>query len=356
MNSPRNTRPVLLAIVLTALVAGAIGAFIVYQIVPGARSPASLPAEAKQTVSVVNGQTLVTLATAVQSQSDIRIEPLRATQHQAETIAYGTVLDLQPLLDLRTRYLAALADADVAKATVAASQNQAERDRILYHDNQNVSLKTYQAAQAASLSDQAKLQAATRNLENVRGAVVQQLGATVGRWVQDAQSPQLARLLDRRESLLRVTLPLGDHAVAPARIQVAGNSSQRYPANLVSPAAQSDPTVQGSAFIYRTAAPIVSGTNVAVFLPTSGHTVPGIVIPTDAVVWHGGGPWVYVQVQPDTFARRPVGQHESVDGGLYVSDGFKAGERVVVRGAQLLLSEELRPPPGGAACKDPECD
>jgi hypothetical protein len=42
---------------------------------------------------------------------------------------------------------------------------------------------------------------------------------------------------------------------------------------------------------------------------------------------------------------------------VFVTEGFKAGERIVVTGAQLLLSEELRPKSGqGAGCKDPECD
>ena len=356
MNSRRNTRPVVLAVLITALVAIAIGSFIFHQIGPGAANPALVPVAAKQSVSVVNGLTIVTLDPAVQTQSGIQVEPLVAMEHRTETTAYGTVLDLQPLIDLRTRYLSAQAQANAARAIAAASQKESERNRILYQDNQNVSLKAYQTAQAASLSDQAKMQAAAMNLQNVKGAVLQQFGETVGRWVLDPGSPQLERLFNRQVVLLRVTMPLGDAMETPATIQVATNTSQRYPAYLVSPSTQSDPAVQGSAFIYRTAALIAAGTNVAVFLPTSNQTTQGIFIPPGAIVWHGGGAWAYVQISPDSFARRPVGQHSPMGGGFYVTDSFKMGERVVVRGAQLLLSEELRPPPGGAACKDPECD
>ena len=338
MSSPRYTRPVVLAVVITALVAVAIGTLVFYQISPGAANSPLTLADAKQTVSVVNGQTIVTLDTAVQTQSGIQVEPLVATAHQTETTAYGTVLDLQPLIDLRTRYLSAQAEADAATAVAAATQKESERDRILYQDNQNVSLKTYQAAQAASLSDQAKRQAAAMNLQNIKGAALQQFGEVVGGWILDPHSPQLERLLSRKEILLRVTVPLGNTTAAPAMIQVATNEARRHPAYLVSPSPQSDPAVQGNGFIYRTAALIAAGTNVAVFLPTSGQTTQGIFISPNAIVWHGGEPWAYVQVRPDRFARRPVGQHLPTGGGFYVTDGFTVGERVVVRGAQLLLS------------------
>jgi len=40
-----------------------------------------------------------------------------------------------------------------------------------------------------------------------------------------------------------------------------------------------------------------------------------------------------------------------------VTSGFRAGDDVVIRGAQLLLSEELRPQGITTQCKDPpECD
>jgi hypothetical protein len=40
-----------------------------------------------------------------------------------------------------------------------------------------------------------------------------------------------------------------------------------------------------------------------------------------------------------------------------VSSGLHAGDQVVIDGAQLLLSEELRPQGIATACKDPpECD
>ena len=91
-------------------------------------------------------------------------------------------------------------------------------------------------------------------------------------------------------------------------------------------------------------------------LPTSAQTTQGTFVPSSAVVWYAGQPWVYVQDRPTRFARRPLGRAAEAAGGFFVTEGLQPGERVVTGGAGLLLSEEQRPPPGGAGCKDPECD
>ena len=98
------------------------------------------------------------------------------------------------------------------------------------------------------------------------------------------------------------------------------------------------------------------GTPLLAYLPTSAAAVQGVVVPSGAVVWYAGQPWAYVQAGPTRFARRPLGQAAETDGGFFVTGDLKAGDRVVTSGAQLLLSEEQRPPSTGAGCKDPECD
>jgi hypothetical protein len=84
---------------------------------------------------------------------------------------------------------------------------------------------------------------------------------------------------------------------------------------------------------------------------------PRLVIPESAVVWNGGQPWAYVQTTPDHFTRRYVSAGDEGEQGFLVNYGFHTGDRVVTQGAQLLLSEELKPQGIATACKDPpECD
>lgn len=67
---------------------------------PAAKAPASA---GSRPVSVINGVTVVAVKAAVQRQSGIRTEPLVAASHRTEETAYATIIDLQPLIDLRWR-------------------------------------------------------------------------------------------------------------------------------------------------------------------------------------------------------------------------------------------------------------
>lgn len=357
MNSPHKFKLFVLSILSISLTVITIMALKYYKSgLPDMGKTIPNPAAVPQRISIANGLTMITLDMATQVQSGLRVESLSSISHQSETTAYGTVLDLQPLLDLRTRFMSTQAEAAAAKAAVAVSRQEYERNRILYQDNQNISLKAYQAAQAMYLADKAKMNAAQNISENIRGTARQQFGEPLSHWALDPHSFQFEKLLKRREVLLRISLPVSDLIQAPNAIQIAANNTQRLPAYLVSPSPQNDPAIQGNAFIYRTAALIAAGTNIVAFLPTSSEITEDIFIPARAIVWYGGQPWAYVQIAPDRFVRKLIAQHTPLNGGFFVSEGIKAGESVVMSGAQLLLSEELRPPPGSSGCKDPECD
>ena len=68
----------------------------------------------------------------------------------------------------------------------------------------------------------------------------------------------------------------------------------------------------------------------------------GVVVPHAAVVYAEGKTWAYVQTGADTFLRREVHLDHLTPEGWFVTSGIAAGERVVVTGAQMLLSEELK--------------
>jgi hypothetical protein len=52
--------------------------------------------------------------------------------------------------------------------------------------------------------------------------------------------------------------------------------------------------------------------------------------------------WAYRQTAADTFIRRRVSLEQPAAGGWLVGGDWKAGDQVVTRGAQVLLSEELK--------------
>jgi multidrug efflux pump subunit AcrA (membrane-fusion protein) len=68
----------------------------------------------------------------------------------------------------------------------------------------------------------------------------------------------------------------------------------------------------------------------------------GLAIPKSAVLLEGDGSYVYVQEGQGTFRRQRIETEESSSATVTVTSGLSAGQRVVVRGAQLLESERLK--------------
>ncbi|MDN7176851.1 efflux RND transporter periplasmic adaptor subunit [Caballeronia sp. SEWSISQ10-4 2] len=348
---------VILSVVSVLLAAGA--SWFIYQTLVASPLRPGAPAQATTQLSVqtVNGETVVVVATDVQRASHIEVAPLTAVAIQPENMAYATVIDLQPLFDLRNRLAAARADYDTLRAQAGNSNAQYERSRVLFDDDRNVSQKSLQDARVLMQADQARLQSANAAQSGLDATMRQQFGEVLTAAAMAPASDLFQRLLAGRAVVLRVTLPATYSSAAPARITIDAPDGQPVAAQKLSASPQGDPAVQGNPYFYVTGRALPVGTHTAAHVPASNGSVSALVIPEAAVIWYGGQPWAYVRTAPDRFTRRYVPASSPGDQGFVVTSGFHAGDEVVMHGPQLLLSQELRPQGIATACKDPpECD
>ena len=85
--------------------------------------------------------------------------------------------------------------------------------------------------------------------------------------------------------------------------------------------------------------------------------VDGVIVPNTAVVWHAGKSWVYRKRDAETFGRYEISTASELGDGWFQatapetgsdeaalpqSASLVPGDEVVISGAQLLLSEELK--------------
>jgi hypothetical protein len=77
-------------------------------------------------------------------------------------------------------------------------------------------------------------------------------------------------------------------------------------------------------------------------VPAGEEASVGVSVPVNAVVWQGGSACAYVQLDEERFVRRVLSSYRDDGDTWFVSGVLQPGERVVVTGAQMLLSEELR--------------
>nr|WP_321271055.1 hypothetical protein [uncultured Tolumonas sp.] len=307
-------------------------------------------------VTVKDGLTIITLDEATLKLGGIQTTALHSIDRQEELVAHGDVLDVQALIDLRGRYLSTQADVAAAQAASHVSEQELKRDRQLFLDDKNVSQKTVQMAQAVWAADIAKLRAAEANLQLISASTRRQFGASVAEMVALNDSPQLARFLNQQDVILRIILPSGSNPVVPQHIQVDADDHNRFAADYLSTSPQSDPILAGRAYLYRVSTNLPISSKVVAFLPIANGVRSGVIIPESAVLWFGGQPWAYVQINKGQFVRRPVAVQSPYGSGFFVTEKFKSGEQIVTLGAQLLLSEEQRPQITSMVCKDPECD
>lgn len=302
------------------------------------------PVEAPSRVSIRDGESVVTLDAAAQTKIGITVAALKPVSHREEIKAYGTVLQLQDLIDLHNAYVSARAEVEKTQATVEVSRKAYERLSALHEKSRNISDKALQTAEGNRRSDEAGLQAAEAALSTLEGTARQRWGGVVAKWLID-EDPALHRLVQQQDLLIQITLPADAQKMSAsptAWVQAAGGV--RVSARLISPSPRTDPVIQGVSFFYLVPAErteLLPGMNLLASLPV-GSPVRGVVVPVSAVVYWQGRAWVYVQKEPDRFVRIEISTEAPSQNGWFVSKNLSAGDRIVVSGAQLLLSEEFR--------------
>ncbi len=284
------------------------------------------------------GVAAVRIEAAAEHAAGIVLAPAAAYALQPRREAWGAVVDPRPLLELRARYLAARDDEAAAAAALARADAERRRTAALFADDRNASEKALEAAEADARAARARHAAALATADGIDAQLRQGWGERLSAWARAENSPELEALASRRETLVLVVAP----APAPdaASVRLLGTTAT-VAARLLSASPQADPALAGAAWFYRAAAPLPIGARIAAELPGAGSPHQGVRVPASAVVWHAGSPWIYVRRDDGGFERRAVAGGETMDDDWFVP-GIASGTPVVVTGAQVLLSEELR--------------
>lgn len=292
----------------------------------------------------VNGESIVSLSVRTQTQSGILSAPLLAASHHADTSGFATVLSMDGLIELRTRYLAATSEANVIRATITNDKTELDRLTALNKDDHNISDRAVAAALSIVKSNQAKIEAAEATASSLRDTMRQQWGETLADWATSGNQT-FSHLLNHDEVLLQISLP-SERSISDFQSSIAvsqlGGKAKPTSAYFVSNAPTTDTAMQGKTYFYRAKAEnLRSGMRLRTELNLNGKANTGIIVPNSAVVWYSGQAWVYLKVREDQFVRRPVNTDTEVDGGWFNQSSLQPGNEVVIAGAQLLLSEEL---------------
>jgi biotin carboxyl carrier protein len=180
------------------------------------------------------------------------------------------------------------------------------------------------------------------------GGVVTRVGAQPGALVEAGQV--LLEVADYSRPLLRVAWLDANGGTPFTRLRVGPASAAptiRVPARLVGPAPEADPVTRRPAYLYRadrTWPGATPGTPIVAYADAPGPAgaASGAFVPDAAVVQWEGLAWAYRARGLGRFERVRVVTDHPTAGGWVVQGPLAAGDSVVVRGAEELLSEEFR--------------
>jgi hypothetical protein len=297
-----------------------------------------------------HGAATIVLNAKSQKLSGIQVTPLQTATHYAATRAFGSVVAIEGLVELRARYQSALAEVNVAHSSLANAQQEFERLQLLNKDNRNVSDRAVQAAESTLKSEKARLVAAETQVAGLRDSLRQQWGETLAKLAMQAETADtFGRLLRYQDVLVKVTLAFDASPDVRTSLFVMpiGGQGGAVKAQLVSAAPQADTTVQGKTYFYRAPADSLRvGMRVSAQLTREDAALSGVIVPHAAVVWFSNKAWVYQKIAADKFIRREINTDIEASQGLlngwFNTSGIAEGDEVVTSGAQLLLSEELK--------------
>lgn len=145
-------------------------------------------------------------------------------------------------------------------------------------------------------------------------------------------SPVCTQLVEARGTLIEVTQPASDAQSLPPTIWLERRQGASEPAQQMSLAVKTDsPARTYTYYLLRDPSNDLTPGQAVTLRFTMESIHRSARIPESAVVWLDGKPWFYVQEASDRFVRRPFG-----------AQAVTPNERVVVTGAQMLLSQEFR--------------
>ncbi|MEO8032246.1 MAG: HlyD family efflux transporter periplasmic adaptor subunit [Gemmatimonadota bacterium] len=177
-----------------------------------------------------------------------------------------------------------------------------------------------------------------------RGGTVSRVFVRPGAIVQ-AGDP-LIELTDFGRPVVMVAWADEAPAIPPQSVTltISGQSVTRS-ARLLGPAPEADPVTRRAAYLYRlegrwsAARP---GLLLDALIPSGNPSTRGVLIPSAALVQWDGLEWAWIKRAAGSFVRMRVPTDRAVPGGWLAPAPWRAGDSVVVVGAEQLLSEEFR--------------
>jgi len=293
---------------------------------PGCSKPADEKAAGAAEKVPDQNKAGVTIDAETQTRIGLKMETPTAAEWQPELHAVGRVVD--PLV-----FVAAVADYETARAAAVASSSEWERMQMLAAQD-NASPRALEAARAMAAHDSLALKAA-------RAKFTADWGTHLAARTNLTELAEALQTDDK--ALVKLTLPAGTFPSplpAAATIYFFNDETKSAAADFADDLGI-DPATQVQTLLFSVGKKLRPSLSLTASLKISGEPVGGVTVPSSAVLRYEGKGWIYVQTGEGQFLRTEIPLDHVTENGWFVSSGLSSTNRIVVTGAQTILSAEM---------------
>jgi len=280
----------------------------------------------------------------IQASTGLQTLKLQTIQFSPEIKTFALPVDISTLITARQHYFNALAKQALAQIQVNQSRLNTQYLQDLQRSNA-VSTRKLRKQQNHLEIDQAQLKAAQQLSNNTRLHTQTKWGKVLSHWFLSDSNVHFKQLSTFKKQLYLTYLP--QHLIPPATsilLQPFGHRELAQSASLVANAPIYNTQQTGTPFFYLSDQAFNGHhQRVTAWIPTQTETLSGVSFPASAIIWHLGQAFVYLQIDDERFKRIKITQQKPINSKTYfIQKPLQQGDRLVISGAQMLLSEEFR--------------
>ena len=298
---------------------------------------------------IKDGLTYISLPAVVEKNSGIKLQKVSKSSHEQSLPSYGITVNLSSLLKDQNDYTNLKYQKIKLLAKLEEETEHIGKLIILNKDNKNIADSVVHEKNIEISDLQNDIAIVNNNIKNLLFNIDHQWGYAFKELIEDSKNHYLGKLLNNEYRLIKVTIPIKQTlGIIPKEIKVSPSNQPKkiYKAIFISKTPDTDQSIQGKSFYY-----FVSEKNLEIGLKLKAFIVSGkiesdnsyLFIPKESVVWSSGKAWIFIKNNAGNFLRRPLPKLLEIDNGWVIKEGIiMENDKIVIDGAQLLLSEEFK--------------
>ena len=301
--------------------------------------------EVESLISIKNK--IITIPNSIITNSGIEIQSISESKKQSIYSSYGYVVNLKNLIDFKTNYLNINFEINKLNTQLKEENEHFKKLKFLNGDNKNIADSVVHEKEIEINNLRNNLNIQKSNKDNLLQTISQEWGSLFKELLTNPKRSLLKNIFNSESRLLKITIANNKRQkVIPSELMVSSlnQPKNKYKANFITESPIGNSDIQGRAYFYLTSSNILMmGSKINAYIETVKDShVKKFHIPKSAIVWDDGKPWIYAKASDNSFLRYPLFKMEEVDNGWIVQFENIPPKTIVIKGAQLLLSEEYK--------------